>query len=56
MSSSFLASIDWNAVEAGTMPPIDFDERLGFLDILNPSDHVDSSEISDSDQQLFAGF
>jgi len=60
LSHPFYGGVDWDRVNMGTSPPplLDFDRRLGHLDLLGTEikESYDHHLMTEVDDKLFAGF
>lgn len=54
-SASFFAGIEWELLCAGRLPPLEFDRRVGHLDIVNVGTSEDD-DLNAEQQALFADF
>ena len=54
-NSTFLREIDFSFIDQGVCSPLSFDERVGYLELLNHGDDT-KDRISENDQKLFDGF
>lgn len=54
-SAAFFADIDWELVREGRLPPLEFDRRVGHLDIVSTGPSEDE-ELNAEQQALFADF